>query len=321
MSRLCFGSYANLLKNATSVSKKDVVEMLVNGIIDNVADSIDDSDKYKLFNSKLDIQYLKDEAGTIGVESSINKYFSDNIIPNLISLNINELLELFKGIINGDETIVNKDKSEFIAIAKKETLSLFLSKVFLFATLRPNNLKKNPLPTIMDRNTVITLSGGRIYLNGEEIELPDKLTPPNEFENEESIYITELLKAFAENAKQVSITYDKLLPNQKIEFNRHRQDYFNAEAVHRRMREIYSKEYNEFDLLKQDTFDGIIDTHSMSYSNGYDQLLKVLQQAVTLQNGKSLLWQLPKWIGASEKKGVCHILVNDKKIAWVIEDE
>ena len=29
----------------------------------------------------------------------------------------------------------------------------------------------------------------------------------------------------------------------------------------------------------------------------------------------------PPWIGPSQKQGVCHILVNEGKINWVIGDE
>ena len=151
--------------------------------------------------------------------------------------------------------------------------------------------------------------------------MPDKLIPPTNFESGEAIYIAELLKAYAEAEKTSSLTIDNLPLKYKKEFDRHRQDYFNAESVHRRMRETYLSEENDFEMLKNETYDGIIDTHSMPYSNGYERLLKVLQQAVNLQQGKSLLWQLPKWIGASEKKGVCHILVNEKEITWVVKDE
>jgi hypothetical protein len=47
-------------------------------------------------------------------------------------------------------------------------------------------------------------------------------------------------------------------------------------------------------------------------------LIEVLKQAVVAPVGKSLLSNIPNWIGNSEKKGVCHMLVNDGKIRWVM---
>lgn len=319
MSHLCFGSFASLIKNATPLSKSRVVDLLVKGLGSNI--SIDTSDKSKLINSKLDLQYLKDSAGTIGISDSIEKYFSKEVVIELTKLKINELIELLKITIMKDDSIVTPDKNFLLTNADKEHLSEFLSKVFLFATTRPNDYVKNPLPVINSSDNIIAVSEGKIFLNGEEIPLPKKLVPPKELDNNEAIYIAELLKTYAEKQKVQAYSINDIPNKYKNEIDRHRQDFYNAEAVHRKVREIYSSDENDFDLLKNETYDGIIDTHSMSYSNGYERLLHVLEQAVKLQDGKSLLWKLPKWIGSSEKKGICHILVNENRLTWVVKDE
>lgn len=320
MSHLTFGTFANAIKNATSMSNVAIVDMLVDGLAENASMSIDPSDKNKLFNCKKDFAYLREAAMKNSVQSSIYQYFEDNVIGNLSNIKINLLIELLKGLINGEKNITNQDKESLISIANKENLTNFLSKTFLIAASQNNDTKNNSLPQIISGDT-ITIQNGKIFLNGKEVPLPDKLTPPKEFDKSEAIYITELLKAYADKQKVSSYTMDTLPTKYQNDLKRHRQDYYNAEAMHRKIREIYNNNVNEFEVLKDDTFNGVIDTALMEYNDGYERLLNVLSQAVKLEQGKSLMWQLPLWLGSSEKKGICHILVNDKKLSWVVEDE
>jgi hypothetical protein len=78
---------------------------------------------------------------------------------------------------------------------------------------------------------------------------------------------------------------------------------------------------DQFALLKDETYDGIFDVHSMDYRSGFERLLRVMAHVSSVQINKCPLSKLPEWIGNSEKKGVCHILVNDGVIRWVVQDE
>ena len=320
MGYLSLGSFANVIEKNSSLTKTATIDLILNAIIPDSSESVDPADKSRAFNSHKNIQYIRDAALEIGVKNSIREYVENNIIPKLSYIAINETIELLKALIMGDITIVDKDKEYLLEKAYKEHLAEFISRVLLFACTRNNDLKiQNNLPTPLKDDSIMVCQG-KIFLNGEELILPDKLLPPQNFKNEEATYLAELLKVYAEKQKVSSFTVDNLPPKYQEELKRHRQDFYSAEAVRRKLREI-SITNNEFETLENDTYDGIIDTHSMSYNNGYERLLHVLQQAVSLSSGKSLLWELPKWIGASEKKGVCHILVNDKRMKWVIDDE
>lgn len=319
MSRLNFGSYARILKKSTTLSNAGVVDLLVAGL--EPSTTIDASDKNKLFNSKKDFEYLKNAAKTVKTKNSIQEYFEIKVVPILSEITINELLELLKATIIKDITICKEDKNSLLNNADKAHLAEFLSKTFIFAATRPNDIAEESLEIIREEDSIISIRGGKLYLNGEEVVLPDKLEVPQEVKDSEATYILELLKAYAEKQKVESYTIETLPIKYKKEIERHRQDFYSAEAVRRKTREISTDAENEFEILKKDTYEGIIDTHSMGYSSAYERLLAVLQQVVKLSNGKSLLWQLPKWISASEKKGVCHILVNEKRISWVVEDD
>lgn len=73
----------------------------------------------------------------------------------------------------------------------------------------------------------------------------------------------------------------------------------------------------QFDVLKEEIYNGIIDVHEQDYSTGYKRLVADLQQAAITNTSKSLLDSKLHCIGNCERKGVCHMLVNDCRIKWV----
>ena len=70
-------------------------------------------------------------------------------------------------------------------------------------------------------------------------------------------------------------------------------------------------------MLKEEIYNGIIDVHEQDYSTGYKRLVADLQQAAITNTSKSLLDSKLHCIGNCERKGVCHMLVNDCRIKWV----
>lgn len=319
MSYLSFGTFAQAIEEASFLNKTEVVDLLVEGLSSGASDLIHKTDKSKLFNSKINIRYLRDAAYTIEIQKAMCKYFEDNVIGKLSSIHIYQLIDRLKSVIISDDTL-GETKEKLLAKANATKLADFLSETFLFAAARNNDFDNdNELPPIVAYNS-IWLYGDKIFLNGVEVPLPDKLTPPTEIEQAEYVYIQELLKALANKDKVKQYTLDTLPPRYKQELARHRQYYFDAEAISRKMREIYDNS-DEFEILKNDTFEGVIDVASMNYEDGYQKLLTVLSKAVSLTDGKSTMWKLPRWLGSSEKKGICHILVNENRLVWVVENE
>jgi len=92
--------------------------------------------------------------------------------------------------------------------------------------------------------------------------------------------------------------------------------------VRRRAREIFPANSDEFEELKNNTYYGVSAVHAQSCSHGYERLLKVLAHAASLPDGVSLLEKQLVWVRASQKMGVCHILVNERRIeSWVVPNE
>lgn len=317
MSRLCFGSFATILKDCGNFTNQSIAEILIKGLCGE--DTVDYSDKNKLVKSQIDKQFLKDAAKTKKVIDSIENYFKKEVVNQLFDIKITQLIEQLKGVIIGDETIYEESKKELLSNCDRTQLAKFLSKIFLFAATQPNTFKGNKLPLPMVQNLISISADGNLYLNGEKIILPKELVPSNNIENCEQIYIEELLKAYADAEKVEKIEKNNIPKKYLQHFEDQRRYFYSAEAINRSVRDL--KIDNQFETFLQDTYDSVIDVCYQTHANGYEKLLKVLQQAANRPQGKSILEKAVNWIGVSEKKGACHILVNNKQIKWVVENE
>ena len=130
---------------------------------------------------------------------------------------------------------------------------------------------------------------------------------------------------YAEKISQAVTPTDisSLSPSLRHNFAEQRKAYYSAESIQRSVREVFADGEKQFDVLKSDAFDGISDTYyDDRHQSGYDRLLAVLDKITNTTLTKSSLLNIAGLIGNLEKKGICHILVNDDVIkSWVNIDE
>ena len=60
----------------------------------------------------------------------------------------------------------------------------------------------------------------------------------------------------------------------------------------------------------------VIDTCDAEYDNGYERMKAVIQHATTVPLSSNTEDRMLRWVGPGEKKGACHMLVNDEKLYW-----
>lgn len=159
---------------------------------------------------------------------------------------------------------------------------------------------------------------GNIRFGGQRLQRPEELAPSLEIDMDEMAYITALLETYSDELK-INIDTVKALEAYEYyfqHFSRQRKDYYKAETIRRFVRDTLT-DSKEFDVLKSDIFDGIIDVHEKQYESGYQRLIADLQQAAMVNTSKSLLDSRLHFIGSGERKGVCHMLANEKKVTWV----
>ena len=174
-------------------------------------------------------------------------------------------------------------------------------------------------PTRYDSTTRI------IYLGNEQVKLPVQLTPQSAINPDELPYINALCEVYAQKINE-AVTPDSLnsLPTSlKRNLADQRKAYYSAEGIQRSVRDVFADGEQQFQNLKDDAYEGISPTfYDDRHSTGYERLQAVLEKITNTTLSKSAFINIAGLIGNLEKKGICHILVNDERIkSWVNIDE
>lgn len=314
-----FPEYVFALKRAVgdAISDEDIVNLILLSIIDPAGIKGKDGERYhidkgsvsKILDGRTPIPSKIIEGITRQkVRESMPLYFEQELIPilgpdNLRGLNA-ELLQL----IHKDSYLQSGEKQELIEQIESgdlKCLAFCLAKILqiiiaLEASKKRskneiNKLKRKPLP---------------------DVEIP--AIP----EQEEARYVNALFDVYSESTGKNIDSAEKLKTyssSYKSHFDRQRRDFYNAECLRRNSRDVYlAEEKNPFDVFVDDTFDGVIDTWEKDYPSGMDRLTGVLDKATSLKHTRSVLSSETQWIGPSQQKGICHILVNDSRLdGWI----
>lgn len=179
----------------------------------------------------------------------------------------------------------------------------------------------DPKPSIKNlAGDRIYCEDGKLYIDGDVIELPIQLSDAQIYDFEVG-YISALCDAYAEVLSRDNVTMDdipKLPQKYQQNFYNQRKAYLSAESIQRSISEVYEDGENQFDILKEDAFNGIQTTYYDDHDSGYRRLLEVLKKISDVQLTKSKLMLIKNLIGNLERLGIVHILVNDKTItSWV----
>ena len=182
--------------------------------------------------------------------------------------------------------------------------------------------KRNEIGEVIPPVPIVAVRyhNGKIYTGDSIIELSPYLEPAEE-ESDELPYIDALMEVYSEKEKR-SISRENIT-TLKTFLRKHYSDqkraYVGAYGLQRRIREVFSDGEEQFATLENDTCECIEPVYyNDSYNSGFDRLQAVLAQVVGNPSRKSALYNISGLIGALEQKGICHILVNDKKIkSWV----
>lgn len=149
------------------------------------------------------------------------------------------------------------------------------------------------------------------------------MMPLNPDDIEQLAYINALCEVYAEKLmKEISdVTPDTIssLPRSiQTHYSSHKKAYYAAYYVQHVARETFVDGEQQLIALKNDAYEGIEPTLLNDYQIGYDRLKAVLEKITNTTLSKSSLINVTGLIGNLEKKGICHILVNDEVIAaWV----
>lgn len=166
---------------------------------------------------------------------------------------------------------------------------------------------KNIAPATIERR------GDKLHISGEIITIHQALVP-DDVGKHELDYIRALYEAYAQKLNRETFTADDIpsLPKRYAQnYKEQRMAYYSAVSIERSVRDIFDDGEDEFDRLKEDAWHGINTTYWKDYEDGYTRLNAVLEKITSTTLDSSVLSQMRNLIGNLEKKGICHILVND----------
>lgn len=317
-----FSDYSRAIQHSLTsyMTDEDLVNLLLCSVADPAGITAKGGEQYHISKatvSKLlnfpDVHLINDN-----ILDAINKpkvrklmapYFEDYLVP-LIGTDKrgnlrDELLDLIK-----QENFDKKLQQELIDLSQDTNddsgWSIWLARI-LQVVMAIESKKKLSKEEILKKK--------RRHLKQESI--PVHSTP------QEIKYVNALLEVYNEKSENPIRNEEDLAGNKQFSdhFKRQRIDFYNAECVNRTCRELYaSEEENPFDVFVQDIYDGVIDTYEKEYSFGMERLTSVLEKATLINVTRSILTDETKWIGPSEEKGICHMLINDSWLAgWVIK--
>ncbi|HFI0093603.1 TPA: ABC-three component system protein [Streptococcus suis] len=191
-----------------------------------------------------------------------------------------------------------------------------------------SNASNNPpssskLTSIPPKTIYYDEADGKLHIGSVEISIPKEIEPPQDIAPEEEKYVCELLAAYAEAIKSGDLTkadLDSLPKKFKRNFSDQRINYYSALRIDRFLRESIDKGEEHSKKWKSETHDYIKDTLWDDYDDGYKRLLAVMKKIVDCST-TSIVDNFQNLVGPKEKKGTCHLLVNDGCVRWVDEDE
>ncbi|MDF7669332.1 ABC-three component system protein [Lactobacillus sp. ESL0703] len=162
-----------------------------------------------------------------------------------------------------------------------------------------------------------------IVVDGTTYKISPHLQSNVSEKSEGLLYSNALFEAYSEKLQE-SINADNVDSSDYAKHYRSQQRFFNEAAWYEHsLRDNVLDFDNQYELLKQDIYDGIEPVYSDEDlgTNGLKRLKEVHKQVVLIQLDRSNLKNIDNILGNDTKKGLCHVLVNDKKIkSWVNVD-
>ncbi|SFF07254.1 hypothetical protein SAMN05428981_11446 [Bacillus sp. OV194] len=145
---------------------------------------------------------------------------------------------------------------------------------------------------------------------------PEPLEPPKNINANEVLYVKKLLEAYSDNHKSIIKDISNL--SEHVAYHQHflrqRKSYYSTDSLMRFERDTLPPGVNAFDDLKQEVYDGIIDTIESKHVDGFERVKEVCRVARSLNTPS---YPLHSSIKGNDLVGLCHHLANEDKISWV----
>lgn len=171
-------------------------------------------------------------------------------------------------------------------------------------------------------DTGIGLVMNDIFNTSFDFTKPPALPVPERPEDAEYEYLKALFAVYEEQNKLLSpITTIDEVPNELRDHLQRQRSYFWAfESIRREVCNSFTQDgQDDFKMLLDDMYEFLIEVYEMKYPNGRARLDNVLIRAAEAFDLDSIIFRRLHWFACKERKGICHHLINEKKLrkGWV----
>lgn len=141
---------------------------------------------------------------------------------------------------------------------------------------------------------------------------PPRGIVPADIEQRELPYVSQLVAAYGDRDGKTYTGHGDVAGHVKHgpHFSTQRERFFEADAFGRFYRDNVFEE--ELEALQDEIYHGVIDKHGETHIDSLGRIDAVMSQAASVQPAGPLA----RHARVPVKQGICHHLVNDKRIAW-----
>lgn len=141
--------------------------------------------------------------------------------------------------------------------------------------------------------------------------------PPDEYENKETPYIEEILKAYSEHLNCPIDSVAHLSEHKHLEkdLSMQRQRFYSAEALCNFARDNVPE--GTFEDLQEEILYGVEPICRLHYKDGYARMQQTIIQAANVSLSANPLISV---VHTQDRQGICHQLVGENKLQWITSE-
>lgn len=322
-SDVCKAFDAHAKTDSMSVISRRLLKLITDqeGVVNEKGEKyrIQNKELIELFKGELDIfPNIRKAAREDRIKASVDFDFEDACYDLVEEDNFDDVQAELVALVNADTSLSVSNKTTILNTRSGDLFSI--GPAILLYSLQNNN---NTKPKAKKAKKPATIEGTLDALKEliDKFPKPVAIEVPEEFSVTEMVYVSAILEAFAEDAGVSVISQGELITKAeyskyKDKLDRYRMDYYKAESIKESLKDTKLESENGlFEKLEDETYDSIIDKVEDDYSNSYERMKNVLQHVTTVELS-SLLARVPDLVGGAQRKGLCHILVNEERIKW-----
>lgn len=250
------------------------------------------------------------------LELLINHFSTKEFMGKIVFAKEDEMFEAIILLIRECE-ISEIKKTALQKPYKERKFSEFLARVFQRALLGNNKVtsSKKKKKAADKGNESLDEFNYLVRKQKPTTTVPPKVQPP------EMNYVMQLYAVYSmETGANITKAEDLDKFHFRKEFEHHRKNYYLAETICRETRDtVRPGESSHIEALLTEMEEGTYEVWNDPEKKARAKVNAVMEQASKVQISTWVDDATNNWIGPGEKKGVCHILVNEEGLKWVEE--